>query len=49
MHEPRKIRPSARRKSAAETIRQGASDPRDAHRVKCGGGYRVIRKAIPGS
>jgi hypothetical protein len=48
MRQPRKIRPSARRKSSTETVRQGASDPRDAHRVKCGG-YRVIRKAIPGS
>jgi hypothetical protein len=32
-----------------DRVPQSRPDSRDAHRVKCGGGYRVIRKTIPGS
>jgi hypothetical protein len=49
MQEPRRHRFSVREKSGGEMVRQGTSDPRNAHRVKCGGGYQIIRKALPGS
>jgi hypothetical protein len=49
MQQPCKTRLSAREKPGIETVRQGAPDPRNAHRVRCGGGYRVIRKTIPRS
>jgi hypothetical protein len=49
MQEPCKTRLFAREKPGIETVRQGAPDPRNAFRVKCGGGYHVIRKTIPRS
>lgn len=48
MRDPNQTRP-VRRTRHSDVVPQGKPESRDVRRIKCGGGYRIVRKTIPGS